>query len=75
MQIDILNSMFVPLLLVFSVIEWLIIFLEIYRHFPKMEKNKRIWNSVVDATTFTFIIFIILYFFMYLLLQIIGLDY
>ena len=72
MQVDILNSVLVPLFLVFSVIEWLIVFLETYRHFPKMEKEKRIRNSIIDASVFTFTIFFILYFFMYLLLQIIG---
>ena len=72
MQVDILNTALVPVLLVFSVIEWLIIFLETYHHFPKMEENKRIKNSIIDATTFTSVVFIILYFFMYLLLQIIG---
>jgi len=72
MQVDILNTALVPVLLAFSVIEWLIIFLETYRHFPKMEENKRIKNSIIDATTFTSVVFIILYFFMYLLLQIIG---
>jgi len=72
MQVDILNTALVPVLLVFSVIEWLIIFLETYRHFPKMEENKRIRNSIIDASIFTFTIFFFLYFSMYLVLQIIG---
>jgi len=72
MQIDILNTALVPVLLVFSAIEWLIIFLETYRHFPKMEENKRIRNSIIDASIFTFTIFFFLYFSMYLVLQIIG---
>jgi hypothetical protein len=69
MTIDILNSIFVPIAIIFGIIEWVIIFLENYRHFPRMEKWKRIRNSICDATIMTVIMMCIVYFFMYILFQ------
>ena len=70
MAVDILNSVFVPIVAIFGIIEWVIVFLETYRHFPRMEKQKRIMNSVYDATLMTVTITAITYFFLYLILQI-----
>jgi len=70
MSIDILNSIFVPIATMFGIIEWVIIFLESYRHFPEMEKQKRIKNSVYNATIMTIVMTAIIYFFMYIMFQI-----
>ena len=70
MPVDILNSVFLPIAAIFGIIEWIIVFLETYRHLQKMEKHKRISNSIYDATIMTAILTAILYFFMYLLLKI-----
>ena len=71
MTVDIQNSIFVPIAIIFGIIEWMIIFLENYRHFPRMEKWKRIRNSIYDSTVATVIIVAIIYFFMYILLKIV----
>lgn len=68
---DLLNSVFLPIAVIFGIIEWIIVFLETYRHFPKMERQKRIRNSVYDATIMSVIMTAIIYFFMYLLLRIV----
>jgi len=70
MPADVLNSVFVPIISIFGIIEWIIVFLETYRHFPKMEKSNRIRNSTIDATLMTVTITAITYFFLYLILQI-----
>jgi len=67
-----MNAFFLPILTMFAVIEWLFFFMETYRHFPKMEKKKRIRDSVIEATIMTIVISGILYFFMYMILQITG---
>lgn len=65
MPIDI--TFLLVVLLPFLVIEWLFIFIEAYVHFPKMERDMRIRNAVVDATSVTLVLIAIFYLFMYVL--------
>jgi hypothetical protein len=58
-----------PLLVMapFVLLLWLMIFLETYRHFPKMEKNQRIRMSFVNATELALFISILCYVTLYLI--------
>lgn len=49
---------------VLSVIAWIMVFLETYRHFPKMEKAKRISMSVQSATLLALVIIVLGFLFM-----------
>ncbi|MEM4638079.1 MAG: hypothetical protein QXK76_03615 [Candidatus Woesearchaeota archaeon] len=42
--------------IIFGVLFWLQIYMETYRHFPKMEKKKRIIMSIISATIATAIL-------------------
>ena len=49
---------------VFSVFAWVTVFMETYRHFPKMDKTKRIWMSVQSATLLAVILIVLGFLFM-----------
>jgi len=55
-----------PALLFFGSVFWLIIYLQTYRHFPKMEQRMRVRKSIIDATIMTLsllaVVFVALYF-------------
>ncbi|MEM2131168.1 MAG: hypothetical protein QXM96_02940 [Candidatus Woesearchaeota archaeon] len=51
-----------PFMIFAGIIVFMVVFLETYRHFPKMEKQKRIEYSLVLATTMALAIMLILYF-------------
>jgi hypothetical protein len=64
------ESYLLPLLLIafFGLLEWLMIFFETYRHFPKMEKIQRIQMSFVTATELALFISILCYVTLYLIM-------
>ncbi|MBM3234091.1 hypothetical protein FJZ19_03280 [Candidatus Pacearchaeota archaeon] len=45
-----------PLVLGFGLIFWIMIFLESWRHFPRMNKEERLWHAIESATTVTLIL-------------------
>jgi len=53
----------------FGIFLWLIIFLNTYRHFPKMEKSKRINLSVLNATIPTVTILALILFVLWIVLN------
>ena len=54
---------------IFGFIFWLQIYMETYRHFPKMDKHKRIIMSATSATVATIILLIAVTLFMYWLFE------
>jgi len=58
-----------PIVAVFGIAFWLMIFLNTYRHFPKMNPEERLWKCIVDATTITIILIGIVYLFLWFILQ------
>ena len=46
---------------IFIPIGWMMIFFQTYRHFPKMERNRRLWMSFVNATGLSLFISAICY--------------
>ena len=55
----------IPIMVVFGVIGWVMIFLETYRHFPKMDAEQRMALSLTNATVMIGIFIVIVYVFMY----------
>ncbi len=53
--------LFASIMLVFGLVGWLMVFLETYRHFPKMEKTERIRLSVTNATVMTIMLVVVCY--------------
>ena len=49
---------------IFGIIAWLQIYMETYRHFPKMDKHQRIIMSATSATIAAIILLIAVYLFM-----------
>jgi len=39
-----------PLFIAFGIPLWIIVYLQTYRHFPKMEPSRRVWSSITNAT-------------------------
>jgi len=54
----------IPIMVVFGVIGWVMIFLETYRHFPKMDAGKRMALSLTNATAMTVMFVVLVYVFM-----------
>jgi len=50
-----------PIVIAFGISFWLMIFLNTYRHFPKMNKENMIWMSIVNATVLTLILIGLVY--------------
>jgi len=50
-----------PIAIGFGIPFWLMIFLNTYRHFPKMNKENMIWMSIVNATVLTLILIGLVY--------------
>ena len=67
-SIDLLISLF-PIIAIFGAIFWLMIFLNTYSHFPKMNPEERLWKCIVDATTITIILLGIVYLFLWFILK------
>jgi len=61
--------MTLPITIVFGIIFWLMIFLNIYRHFPKMNPEQRLWKCIIDSTTISLILMGIVYLFLWFILQ------
>lgn len=51
----------IPVVAVFGIIGWTMIFLETYMHFPKMDKRERIKMGVVNATVIVLILIVVVY--------------
>ena len=60
-------GMSLPVIAIFGVVLWLMIFMETYRHFPKMDGQKRLEYSIINATGITLIIILICSIFLYYL--------
>jgi len=58
-------TIFIPMMVLFGVIGWIMVFIETYRHFPKMDSRQRIALSISNATGMIIIFIIIAYVFMY----------
>jgi len=58
---------------IFGILLWIMVFLQTYRHFPKMSKKQRIILSVGIATLLTFIVLVICFLSMILLTKQLGL--
>jgi len=58
-----------PVVAVFGIAFWLMIFLNTYRHFPKMNPEERLRKSIVDATAITILLIGIVYLFLWFILQ------
>ncbi|MEM4397734.1 MAG: hypothetical protein QW757_03880 [Candidatus Woesearchaeota archaeon] len=56
------NPITIPFMIFAGIIVFMVVFLETYRHFPKMEKEKRIEYSLSIATIMSLAIMFILYF-------------
>jgi len=55
------QMLFISISLLFGLIGWSTVFLETYRHFSKMDKDKRISMSFVNATILTVIVLAVCY--------------
>ena len=42
-----------PITIIFGISFWIMIFLNNYRHFPKMDSKERLWSCIVNATLMT----------------------
>jgi len=51
----------IPVVAVFGIIGWIMIFLETYMHFPKMDKRERIKMGVINATVIVLILIAVVY--------------
>jgi uncharacterized membrane protein len=51
----------VPLVAVFGIIGWTMVFLETYMHFPKMDKRERIKMGAINATVLVLILIVVVY--------------
>jgi hypothetical protein len=58
-----------PIVAVFGTALWVMIFLNTYRHFPKMNPTERLWMCIESATMITLILIGIVYLFLWLILQ------
>jgi len=54
----------IPIMVVFGSIGWVMIFLETYRHFPKMDAEQRMALSLTSATVMIGMFIVIVYVFM-----------
>jgi hypothetical protein len=50
-----------PIMLGFGALLWIMIFLESYRHFPKMSKTERMQRAVTNATIATIAVLAVVY--------------
>lgn len=44
------GPVFVPIFALFGSLLWIMVFIENYRHFPKMGQKERLWMSLSNAT-------------------------
>jgi heme/copper-type cytochrome/quinol oxidase subunit 4 len=51
----------IPVVAVFGIIGWTMIFLETYMHFPEMDKKERIKMGAVNATVLVLILIAVVY--------------
>jgi hypothetical protein len=51
----------IPVVAVFGIIGWIMIFLETYMHFPKLDKRERIKMGAVNATVLVLILIVVVY--------------
>jgi len=65
---DLLISLF-PIIAIFGAIFWLMIFLNTYSHFPKMNPEERLWLCIVNATVLTVMLMSIVYLALWFILQ------
>jgi len=62
-------SISIPILAGFGLVFWFMIFLNNFRHFPKMDSKKRLWMSILNATILTLVLVAIIFLFLWLILQ------
>ena len=55
----------VPIIALFGSIGWVTFFIEVYPHFPKMDKSQRIAMSIGIATALTIFLILIVFAFLY----------
>jgi hypothetical protein len=58
-----------PITAVFGIVFWIMIFLNTYRHFPKMNPEERLWMCIINSTLMTLILMGIVYLFLWFILQ------
>jgi len=58
-----------PIILTFGTALWLMVFLNTYRHFPKMNPTERLWLCIENATFLTLILIGIIYLFLWFVLS------
>ncbi|MBU5689489.1 MAG: hypothetical protein KQA41_04710 [Candidatus Aenigmarchaeota archaeon] len=58
-----------PIIILFGIFGWITIFLETWRHWPKLETKKRIEMSVSNATFLTLFLIISIYIFLQVMFQ------
>jgi len=59
----------IPFVIFGGITIWIIVFLETYRHFPKMGKQRKIEMCSINATVLAFILMITVYVFMIIILR------
>jgi len=57
--------------LLFCAILWVMVFLQTYMHFPKMEKQKRLFMSVINATALSLSLLVLVVVSLWLLMNVI----
>jgi hypothetical protein len=63
-----------PVALLFCAILWVMVFLETYGHFPKMERGQRLGMSAANATALSLALLALVVISLYVLFQIILLQ-
>jgi len=58
-----------PITILFGIAFWLMIFLNVYSHFPKLNSKEKFWRSIIDATVLTFLLLGIVYLFLWFILN------
>jgi hypothetical protein len=59
----------IPVVAVFGIIGWTMIFLETYMHFPKLDKGERIKMGAINATVLVLILMAVVYLSMVIFLR------
>ncbi len=58
-----------PIALLFGSLLWVMVFLQTYRHFPKMDPRQRFWMGCKSATTMTAVLLAIVFVFLYVIVR------
>ena len=60
-ELEAYQTMFLLIASLFGLLGWLMVFLETYRHFPKMDSDERFRLSFTNATVMTGMVLVIVY--------------